>query len=46
MDDSDAEEGDERLDAHLQDIDDGCGCTEVWEHTSAAREAGEEPADD
>ncbi|WP_255149716.1 hypothetical protein [Halorarius halobius] len=28
---------DERADAHLQEIDDGCGCAEVWEHTSAAR---------
>lgn len=27
-----------RPDAHLSDIADGCGCAEVWEHTSAARE--------
>ena len=39
MDTTDAnDEGDDRLDAHLQDIEDGCGCAEVWEHTSAARE--------
>ena len=25
-------------DAHLQDIEDGCGCTEVWEHMSDERE--------
>ena len=24
--------------AHLADVDDGCGCAEVWEHTSQARE--------
>ena len=22
---------------HLDDIDDGCGCAEVWEHTSDRR---------
>jgi hypothetical protein len=30
---------DERDDAHLQDIEDGCGCAEVWEHLSERREA-------
>ena len=20
--------------SHLEDVDDGCGCTEIWEHTS------------
>lgn len=24
---------------HLEDIDDGCGCAEVWEHTSEQRES-------
>jgi hypothetical protein len=24
---------------HLDDIDDGCGCAEVWEHLSEQREA-------
>jgi len=24
---------------HLDDIDDGCGCAEVWEHTSERRQA-------
>jgi len=28
----------ERDDAHLQDVEDGCGCTEMWEHTSDQRE--------
>jgi len=23
---------------HLEDVPDGCGCAEVWEHTSEARE--------
>jgi len=25
--------------SHLDDIEDGCGCTEVWEHLSENREA-------
>lgn len=25
--------------AHLQDIEDGCGCAEVWEHLSEQRAA-------
>ena len=46
MDSTDADDGvsEERLDAHLQDIEDGCGCAEVWEHTSAAREANRSEA--
>jgi len=28
----------ERDDEHLQDVEDGCGCTEVWEHMSDQRE--------
>ena len=24
--------------AHLADIEDGCGCTEVWEHMSENRD--------
>ncbi|WP_255518352.1 MULTISPECIES: hypothetical protein [unclassified Haloarcula] len=23
--------------AHLADVEDGCGCTEIWEHMSEAR---------
>ena len=29
---------------HLEDLDDGCGCAEVWEHTSERRD--ETAADD
>lgn len=25
-------------DDHLADVEDGCGCVEVWEHLSAERE--------
>ncbi|WP_275039403.1 hypothetical protein ACNO8S_13980 [Haloarcula sp. KBTZ06] len=25
--------------AHLADVADGCGCTEIWEHMSEARDA-------
>ena len=28
---------DQADDEHLDDIDDGCGCAEVWEHLSAQR---------
>jgi hypothetical protein len=32
---------------HLEDMDDGCGCAEVWEHMSERRaEARAEQADD
>lgn len=23
---------------HLEDVEDGCGCTEIWEHLSESRE--------
>ncbi|QLH83868.1 hypothetical protein [Halosimplex pelagicum] len=26
-----------REDAHLDDVADGCGCTEIWEHLSEER---------
>lgn len=32
-----ADDGDERDDEHLADVDDGCGCAEVWEHLSERR---------
>lgn len=35
-----AEECDELRD-HLEDVDDGCGCTEVWEYLSEERGAGD-----
>jgi len=28
----------ERDDAHLQDVEPGAGCTEIWEHLSATRD--------
>jgi len=28
----------ERDDAHLQDVDPGAGCTEIWEHLSETRD--------
>lgn len=32
----------ERVDtSHLEGVEDGCGCTEVWEHLSAGREVEE-----
>ncbi|WP_255475214.1 hypothetical protein [Halapricum sp. CBA1109] len=30
---------DSRPDDHLSDIEDGCGCAEVWEATSERRQA-------
>ena len=36
--DTDGEREDVATD-HLDDIDDGCGCAEVWEHTSERRES-------
>lgn len=33
-----ADEDDGRVeDEHLADVEDGCGCTEVWEHLSDNR---------
>jgi hypothetical protein len=28
-----------RADGHLTEVEDGCGCAEVWEHLSERREA-------
>jgi len=36
-DESESNEGAHAEDAHLADVDDGCGCTEVWEHLSENR---------
>ncbi|QPV65189.1 hypothetical protein I7X12_18470 [Halosimplex litoreum] len=30
-------DGAARADAHLDDVADGCGCTEIWEHLSEER---------
>jgi hypothetical protein len=27
--------------SHLDDVEDGCGCTEIWEHMSDERDADE-----
>jgi hypothetical protein len=38
-----SESGDEYDDvdtSHLDGVEDGCGCAEVWEHLSDQREAG------
>jgi hypothetical protein len=35
--DESAEEPDEVDTSHLDDVEDGCGCAEVWEHTSDER---------
>lgn len=34
--------------SHLDGVDDGCGCTEIWEHTSEREDAesAEEPSAD
>mgnify|MGYP000509956917 CR=1 FL=1 len=29
---------DERDTDHLDDVEDGCGCTEIWEHLSEQRD--------
>lgn len=38
MSDASADAAEERGDAHLADVEDGCGCAEVWEHLSERRE--------
>lgn len=35
----------EEVDSHLSDLEDGSGCTEIWEHLSERR-AAEAEADD
>jgi hypothetical protein len=36
---SDAETDDEAATDHLDDVEDGSGCTEIWEHLSEQRES-------
>ncbi|WP_201293956.1 hypothetical protein [Natronorubrum halalkaliphilum] len=31
------QEADERDDAHLDDLEEGAGCTEIWEHLAEKR---------
>lgn len=33
------DDDEERIDDHLADIEEGAGCTEIWEHLSERREA-------
>lgn len=35
---SDDANGDERVDAHLDDVDVGTGCAEIWEYLAERRE--------
>jgi hypothetical protein len=32
------EDEDRQASEHLEDVEDGCGCTEIWEHLSENRE--------
>lgn len=32
------DEEEEDIREHLQDVDDGCGCAEIWEHMSDERD--------
>lgn len=38
MSETDSEEEEPATD-HLDDVADGCGCTEIWEHLSEQRDA-------
>ena len=35
---TDAEPDDDHVDDHLDDVEDGAGCTEIWERLSERRE--------
>jgi hypothetical protein len=35
----DETDGDSVDAGHLEDVEDGCGCTEIWEHLSDERES-------
>ena len=39
---SGTETDEERATDHLDDVADGCGCTEIWEHLSEQREADDD----
>jgi hypothetical protein len=36
------EQEEEQVDDHLDDVEDGCGCTEIWEHLSDQRQAADD----
>ncbi len=42
MTDQQADETEEATTDHLDDVEDGCGCAEVWEHLSEQREAADD----
>ena len=35
---TDDDPDEQRHDEHLDNVEDGCGCTEVWEHLSEERD--------
>lgn len=35
---TDIEQDDDRDDAHLEDLEEGAGCTEIWEHLAEERD--------
>jgi len=39
MTDNPPADDEEQVDEHLQNVEDGCGCTEIWEHLSETRES-------
>jgi len=36
---SNPSEEEEQVKEHLEDVEDGSGCTEIWEHLSESRDA-------
>ena len=39
---NDETDGEEIDTSHLDDVEDGCGCTEIWEHMSDERDEADE----
>lgn len=35
---SDPDDDERQAREHLEDVEDGCGCTEIWEHLSENRD--------
>lgn len=38
MNDEDRCRRSDAVDGHLRDVEDGCGCAEIWEHLTTRRE--------
>ena len=38
----DEADGEEIDTSHLDDVEDGCGCTEIWEHMSDERDGSDD----